>query len=317
MNTLTINSDSLSLAKAGGRFSLKESVAEFFLCSLSNRNTQQAYRNDIALLSRFLSDHGVSFEKASPVHLGLFREHLKIEGYSDSGICRKVAAIRAFYSHLVSAGVISFSPASHLKGPRMSREVGATPVFNSKKDIQSFLESYDEGNLIELRSKALFCVLFFSMARVSAVCNLDLKDVKQLPTHVILTFREKRGRIREVPLASYAASILLRYIRRAGIVSGAIFRSGKRKGSDELTERRVNRKTVHFLLKSRLKKLGLNLSLSSHSFRGSACTFYLESEGSRLENAQKILGHASVNTTKLYDRRKNSIPLLEVERLSF
>jgi site-specific recombinase XerD len=303
---------------AGGNSSFKQSVADFFLCSLSNRHTQSAYANDISMLSRFLSaSFDISLEDALPVHLGTFRKHLEDSEYSVSGIRRKVAAIRAFYSHLAGSGIISHSPAANLKSPKLHREQGATPIFNSKREIRTFINSYDESGVLGLRNRALFSVLFFTMARVSAVCGLNVEDIKQLPTHVVLVFREKRGKVREVPLNSFAADILLRYVRRAEIYSGAIFRSGTIKGSDVLSRRRITRNTVHYLMKSRLKKLGLNLKLSSHSWRGSGATMYLQAEGSRLEHAQKILGHGSVNTTRLYDRRKNSIPLLEVERLSF
>ena len=153
------------------------------------------------------------------------------------------------------------------------------------------------------------------MARVSAVCGLDVADILQTSSHITLKFREKRGRVREIPLNSTAAEILLRYVRQAQLSSGPIFRSGVTKGSDELSDRRITRGVVHKLMKARLKKLGLNQKLSSHSWRGSACTFYCEQPGATLEAASKILGHRSVNTTRLYDRRKNSIPVLEIERL--
>ncbi len=311
-------SNELLPALAGSSSSFKASVADFFLCALANKHTQKAYANDLRILNEYLQDlYGITLEDAAPIHLGAFRKHLEDAGYSPAGIQRKIATIRAFYGHLASSGVIPFSPAANLKAPRLVRDQGATPIFNGKADVESFINSFDEPGLLNLRNRALFSVLFFSMARISAVCNLNFEDISQLPSHTVLTFREKRGRVREIPLNSYAADILFEYLRLAGITEGPVFRSGITKGSDELSDRRMTRHTVHYLLKARLKKLKLNKSISSHSFRGSACTFYCEQPGATLENASKILGHRSINTTKLYDRRKNSIPLLEVERLSF
>ena len=317
MNHLTRNETDLLPATAGASSSFKQSVADFFLCALANRNTQKAYANDLRTLNGYLTtQHGVAMEQASPAHLGAFRKHLEDAGYSIAGIQRKVATIRAFYSHLTSSGVLTHSPAANLKAPRLVREQGATPIFGSMSEVKDFLESFDEPGLLALRNKALFTVMFFTMARVSAVCGLDVEDILQTSSHITLKFREKRGRVREIPLNSTAAEILLRYVRQAQLNSGPIFRSGVTKGSNELSDRRITRGVVHKLMKSRLKKLGLNQKLSSHSWRGSACTFYCEQPGATLEAASKILGHRSINTTRLYDRRKNSIPLLEVERLS-
>ena len=164
---------------AGEDSSYKQSVADFFLCSLSNRHTQVAYANDISMLARFLGESfDISLEEALPVHLGAFRKHLENSEYSVSGIRRKVAAIRAFYSHLAGSGIITHSPAANLKSPKLHREQGATPIFNSKREIRKFINSYDESGVLGLRNRALFCVLFFTMARVSAVCGLNVSDIK-------------------------------------------------------------------------------------------------------------------------------------------
>ena len=112
--------------------------------------------------------------------------------------------------------------------------------------------------------------MFFTMARVSAVCGLNVEDILQTSSHVTLKFREKRGRVREIPLNSTAADVLERYLRQAQLNSGPIFRSGVTKGSDELSNRKITRGVVHKLMMARLKKLDLNQKLSSHSWRGSA-----------------------------------------------
>ena len=127
------------------------------------------------------------------------------------------------------------------------------------------------------------------MIRVSALCGLNFEDIKHHSTHISITVREKRGRVREIPLNSYAAGLLLRYVSRSGISSGAVFLTGS-KGSEVLKNKRVSRSDVHYLIKRSLKKSKLDISLSAHSFRASGCTYYLETAGATLEHAQRILG---------------------------
>ena len=227
-----------------------------------------------------------------------------------------MTAIRSFYSHLASSGLIKVNPAANLKAPKLVRDVGATPIFSSVKEVEEFLSSFDETTMLGLRNKSMLSVLFFSMIRVSALCGLNYEDIKHHSTHISITVREKRGRVREIPLNSYAAGLLLRYLSRSGISSGAVFLTGS-KGSEVLKNKRVSRSDVHYLIKRSLKKSKLDISLSAHSFRASGCTYYLETAGATLEHAQRILGHSSSATTALYDRRKKIVPVLEVERLTF
>ena len=315
MNSI-ISSFSSPPAKAGEDFSFRESAFDFFFCSLPSENTREAYGRVISRLASFLGDAGVGLEVASPVHLGAYREYLGKEGYSVATIKLHVTAIRSFYSHLSSSGLISVNPAANLKAPRLVRDVGATPIFSSVKEVEQFLSIFDETTMLGLRNKAMLSVLFFSMIRSSALCGMNFDDVKHHSSHISITVREKRGRVREIPLNSYAAGLLLRYISRSGISSGPLFLTGS-KGSEVLKDKRISRSDLHYLIKRYLKKAKIDISLSAHSFRASGCTYYLESAGATLEHAQRLLGHSSSATTALYDRRKKIVPVLEVERLTF
>ena len=58
---------------------------------------------------------------------------------------------------------------------------------------------------------------------------------------------------------------------------------------------------------------GLPASRCCHTFQGTDIAAYL-SNGGTLEHAQRIAGHASPKTTKLYDRTADTILLDEIER---
>ena len=59
---------------------------------------------------------------------------------------------------------------------------------------------------------------------------------------------------------------------------------------------------------------GLPASTCCHTFRATGITAYL-SNGGTLEHAQRIAGHASPKTTKLYDRTADTVSLDEIERI--
>ena len=68
------------------------------------------------------------------------------------------------------------------------------------------------------------------------------------------------------------------------------------------------------MIKRRASAAGLPASTCCHTFRATGITAYL-SNGGTLEHAQRIAGHASPKTTKLYDRTADTITLDEIERI--
>ena len=59
---------------------------------------------------------------------------------------------------------------------------------------------------------------------------------------------------------------------------------------------------------------GQPASTCCHTFRATGITAYL-SNGGTLEHAQRIAGHSSPKTTKMYDRTADTISLDEIERI--
>jgi integrase len=68
------------------------------------------------------------------------------------------------------------------------------------------------------------------------------------------------------------------------------------------------------MIKRRAEDAGLPSSICCHTFRATGITAYLENGGT-VENAQAIAAHESPRTTKLYDRRSDTISLDEIERI--
>ena len=81
-----------------------------------------------------------------------------------------------------------------------------------------------------------------------------------------------------------------------------------------LTGRALQRRVVLAMIKRRAAAAGLPPSTCCHTFRATGITAYL-SNGGTLEHAQQIAGHASPETTKLYDRPADTLTVDEIERI--
>jgi site-specific recombinase XerD len=67
----------------------------------------------------------------------------------------------------------------------------------------------------------------------------------------------------------------------------------------------MTKDAVHYMVKQRLKKAGLDASLySSHKLRHTAATLMLQN-GVDVRTLQEVLGHENLNTTQIYTHVDN------------
>ncbi|MCY4659490.1 MAG: tyrosine-type recombinase/integrase [Acidobacteria bacterium] len=125
---------------------------------------------------------------------------------------------------------------------------------------------------------------------------------------------EKGGKRHDVPAHHRAEEAVEAYLA-AGCLEDAkapLFQSVDRVG--RLSGRPLGRRAVLAMIKRRAVAAGLPSSTCCHTFRATGITAYL-SNGGTLEHAQRIAGHASPKTTKLYDRTADAVSLDEIERI--
>ncbi|MDX2199340.1 MAG: tyrosine-type recombinase/integrase [Phycisphaerae bacterium] len=305
---------------------------EFFTATIRNKNTRMAYARACARFLDWCDGRGVRLEKIAPMTLAAYVEMLSNglpgeDGTTDGGenggippmapssVKQHLAAIRMLFDWLATRHIVDVNPARSVKGPKHTVVEGITPAFDVKQ-ARLLLESIDISKPRGLRDRALLASMIYTAARVSAVCNLRVKDFAQDGSQWILRFGEKGGKRRQIPCSSVLEKILREYIDATGIgdaVDTPLFRTFTKSGRP--TARGVSRVEAHYMLKSRLKKAGLPANLSSHSFRATTATDLL-AQGIPLEDVQYLLGHADPRTTRLYDRRKKEITRRIVERIS-
>ena len=131
-----------------------------------------------------------------------------------------------------------------------------------------------------------------------------------------LRFQEKRGKEHEVPVhskAKEAVNLWLKQSLLASNPSAPLFPSfGKNR--ETIESRRLDRRSVLKLVAKRAKASGILKRVCCHSFRATGVTEYMNSGGT-IEIAQRIAGHTSPATTRIYDRSGDVLTLEEIERV--
>ena len=181
-------------------------------------------------------------------------------------------------------------------------------------ETRSLLDRIDLGMVVGLRDRALLSVLVYSFARVSAAVGMRRQDYFRQGVRGWLRLHEKGGKRHDVPAHHRAEEAVEAYLAAVGLEDpkAPLFQSVDRSG--RLSDRPLARRVVLAMIKRRASAAGLPASTCCHTFRATGITAYL-SNGGTLEHAQRIAGHASPKTTKLYDRTADAVSLDEIERI--
>ncbi len=195
---------------------------------------------------------------------------------------------------------------------------GQATVEISVEQARKLLRSLDLGHVVGLRDRAVLGVLAYTGARVGAVARLRLGDLRNFGEQRALRFREKGGKVREIPVRHDLDAWLRAYLDAAGIAGQdgklALFRAadGKRR---QLTPAGYRAHSMRQMLKRRLEDAGLPHLFSPHSFRVAVVTDLLN-QNVPLEDVQYLAGHSNPRTTQIYDRRRRRVTRNIVERIS-
>jgi site-specific recombinase XerD len=302
--------------KAGRRF------FEFFTAGIENKHTREAYARDVAQFLEWCDARGVALASIDPMTVAAYVKIVQEPKDQVGGGCskpttkRKLAAIRMMFDYLVTGGILPFNPASSVRGPKYTTKRGKTPVLSAEQ-ARELIESIDATTLVGLRDRALIGVMVYSFARVSAVVGMNVIDYYMNGKRGWLRLHEKGGKFHEVPAHHKAEEYLDAYVQAAGIAGekkAPLFRSAVGK-TGVLTGNRLHRLNALQMVKRRAGRVGLPAAVRCHTFRATAITNFLQN-GGKLEEAQAIAAHESSRTTKLYDRRDDSITLDAIERIT-
>ena len=288
----------------------RASFFEFFVATIRNPNTREAYARAARDFFQWCQVRGLSLREIEPIVVAAYIEE---HPGAPATVKQHLAAIRMLFDYFVSKQVLPSNPASVVRGPKHVVKKGKTPVI-AAEDVKTLLDSLAGERLSERRDRALIATMLFSFARVGAVIKMTRADYVTRGKTDWLRLREKGGKHHEVPAHHTAREYLDSYLAASGGIEpkDPLFQSLDRSG--QLTGRAIHRNNVRDMIQRRCRQIGLSGHYTPHSLRAAGITIYM-ANGGTLENAQAIAAHESPRTTKLYDRTSDEVSLDEIERI--
>ncbi len=272
-------------------------------------NTLSAYRNDLGQFFQFVTierPHLTSWARVDSLLLQAYLLRLRARNYSPASIARKVAAIKSFYFYLLEQQLIAVNPTLELDAPKVTKQ---PPHPLTVDQVNALLSAAIEATPKGYRDRALMELLYASGVRVTELVMLDVESV-DLENCVLRVGREGEMHARSLPLNERAVGALRVYIEKGR----AAFQAAAEVDALFLNPRGepLTRQGVWLILKRYVKQAGIECEVTPHSLRHSFAAHRLQN-GERVQDLQRLLGHAHLSTTQVYSRVHRGEHVLESE----
>lgn len=285
-----------------------------------SEKTKESYVRNLCRFSHYLNECGLdNFAFATPEHVSNYVSSLVREGLKSSTISTYMAAVKSFYSMMISLGMIKGDPASFFK-TRLNAEVerlqkssggilsGHITKTLTESEIDYLLDITKK--CAKIRDAVLVSFMYTTGVRASEVVTLCWGDIYDTgSTGWFAKITGKGGKEREVYLPPFLVEQLMLLRRNVfaiplplsspGINIFPVFSkdSDKSKSIGYESIFKIVKKWGHEIAKTKM---------SPHWLRHTHAT-HLSRKGATLEQIQQNLGHSNITTTQKYVHRNNRV----------
>jgi site-specific recombinase XerD len=276
-----------------------------WLANIDNHQTRRAYRSDVRDFFELgdirNSDDLLGLSRG---HVLVWRARLEKLSLSPATRRRKLAALASLFDYLIERDPRhTRNPVRGIRRPRTDSYEGKTPALNSSQAKQ-LLDAPDGSSAKGKRDRALLAVLLYHGLRRQEVADLRVSDLRLRDGLQHLRVQGKGGKLRYIPLqdeASQRLNYYLALVRERTDKNGALFVSLRGRNAGKcLSADGIYKIVCGYAQLARIYVDGLGV----HGLRVTAATNALEHQAD-IAQVQQWLGHSSISTTRLYDRRLN------------
>lgn len=259
-----------------------------------SKNSIQSYTMDIEKLMSFLDEHAIT---TTPILIDkntvqqFIYEIAKV--VNPRSQARIISGLKSFFNYLIFEDYRKDNPLDLIESPKIGRKL---PDTLSENEIDKLIGAIDLSSAEGERNRAMLETLYGCGLRVSELIGLKISDLFFEEDFIKVTGKGNKQRFVPIsPVNKKYIDIYRNEIRvHLKIQEGFqdilfLNRRGKQ----------LTRAMIFTIVKNLAVTIGLQKSISPHTFRHSFATHLLEN-GADLRSIQQMLGHESITTTEIY-----------------
>lgn len=260
-------------------------------------NTLNSYLRDVHQFADWARGERLSLTQMDQEDIQRYAQHLEKKGKSNATVVRSVAALKSFYTYLMSIRAVQVNPAKGFTPSRVERKL---PSILSNREVDLFLEQPDPADSKGCRDKAMLELLYATGIRVSELIGLDLEHLNLSAGFVRCP---GRGKERIIPLYQAAVRALGDYVLH--VRPQMLERPDEQALFVNMSGERMSRQGFWKIIKHYQEKAGICKDITPHTLRHSFAAHLLEN-GADLRSIQEMLGHADISSTQIYTQLVSS-----------
>jgi len=280
--------------------------AQWF-ANLDSVQTKRAYQSD---LRGFMAFTGIvqpeEFRAVTRAHILAWRAELEKQALAGATIRRKLAALASLYDYLCEANAVTHNPVRGVRRPKAETGEGKTPALGDAQ-ARALLNAPPSETLKGKRDRAILSVLLYHALRREELTKLLVKDFNQERRGVPhLRVQGKGGKLRYLPAHAHSLRLVAEYLSASGhgqALDSPLFRRIRSPKVGALASALTPGAVYSEVVVHYMKQVGISgENMGPHALRATAATSALEHQAD-IAKVQEWLGHASISTTRVYDRR--------------
>ncbi|MCM3491778.1 tyrosine-type recombinase/integrase [Alkalihalophilus marmarensis] len=274
---------------------MNQKMIESFFRDYQTRFSPETTRSYRMAITQFQDFCSKEIEEVKPGDIRAWMALMEEKGLKVRSIKLKVSAIRSFFRYCMEENQLRKNPTLKVQSPKIDDSL---PCYLSKTQLVG-LQELTKNNL---RDRAIIEMLYTTGVRISELLNIKLSDIKWEMMQIWI--RKGKGNKERFVLFTYEGAERLRaYLDQREEKSEYVF--ANRHGKP------LSRCLIEHQFRQYSEKLGFKVTphIMRHTFAA-----HLTEKNMDFTYIQELLGHANVNSTRIYTRLADSARKKQYDR---
>ena len=281
--------------------------AQWF-ANLGSLQTRRAYQGDLRAFMAFTGiQQPEEFRTVTRAHILAWRADLEKQNLAGASIRRKLAALASLYDYLCESNAVTHNPVRGVKRPKAETSEGKTPALGDAQARAARCATRRHPERKTRPGHPVGAAVPRPAPRgTDQAQGLGLRPGQARRGVPHLAVQGKGGKLRFLPAHPHSLRLVAEYLAASGHgqeADGPLFRRVRAPKAGMLASALTPGSIYADVVVHYMKQVGITgENMGPHALRATAATNALEHQAD-IAKVQEWLGHASISTTRVYDRR--------------